>query len=251
MSLIVTPPLSGILKPATGGGGGVATLPAFPALSAWARWEPGRETTYSDGDDYTTLTDWSGNNRHWNRSSGALPEFKTNVLNGHAVADAAIVGTASGWDLGPDMSSLTEVHALMVLEAQSDPALDIGETIIWNVGTSGIASHVPYVNGLIFEGAFSTTRRDSLSKTLNLASAFFLLEIISTATEWTLILNGTETVHNTGINTVAAPASPHLLQGCRHKMAGGYIFPAKLSGGNRTTLINYFNGATAFNQGWS
>lgn len=214
--------------------------------STWAWYEGSREIGYSDGDFVPTATDQSGNARHFSQSgvSTISPKWQAAQLGGLAVYNGDHVAN-SGWNTGPDMSGLTAVHALMVVKAQQDPATDLGQTGLWNVGTDGNSEHIPYVNGLLYSDAFRTTRVDALSHTLNLASAYRLLEWVSTSSEWTLKINGTETVHSTGTNTVGCPASPTLLiasgASSRHKMAALYIFSAKLNSTDRTTMIDYIN----------
>lgn len=218
--------------------------PTFPTLGdVWAWYEATRETGYSNGDLVSPATDQSGNGRHWTQVvSGSRPQFETNQINSRAIYNADFGGF---WDTGPDMSALTAIHAFVIVKAKSDAAADIGQTGLWNVGTAALSEHIPYTNGLLYSDAFSDTRRDAMSHTLNLATAYRMLEWISTATEWTLKIDGTETVHTTATNTVAAPASPTLLIAAgatsRHKLAGLYIFSAKKTGSDRTDLIDYIN----------
>lgn len=250
MSLIVRPPLSGVIASAGGGGG----FPAFPSITGeWARWEPFRETGYSNGDFIEPLTDWSGNNRHFTHAGAdhTRPKFETGVLNGRAVANGDHADN-NGWDTGPDMSALTAVHYFEIVLAKDDPASQLGHTGLHDFGTDSLSDHFPYTDGNIYTDAFSTVRR-SANPTLNLATQFRLLEYISTTTEWTLIIDGTETLITTGTNTVAAPSVPWLLRASgadsRHRFAGGYLFSAELSGGDRTSLIDYLNDPDIFNLG--
>lgn len=229
------------------------SFPDFPSIaSEWGRWEAFRETGYTNGQQINPLTDWSGNTRHWS-NTGTRPQYKENGLNGLAVADAATGGGASGWPTGPNMSALTAVHAFMVIKAQNDPAGNIFETIPWVVGTSGIASHIPYTNGLIYDDAFSNTRKDAQPKVTNMASSFVLYEIVSASSEWTRKINGAtsgDDFFTTGTNTVSCPSAPELLTASRHELAGLYIFSAKLTT-DRAAVISYLNDASIFNLGVS
>lgn len=230
--------------------------PAFPSITGeWARYEAFRETIYSNGDFAPTATDQSGNGRHWTQSgaSNTSPKWLDGELNGLAVYDGDHAAN-NGWDTGPDMSGLTAVHAFMIVKAKDDPAGDLGRTGLWNVGTDANSEHIPYTNGLLYSDAFRTTRVDALSHTINLASDYRLLEWISTSSEWTLIINGTETVHSTGTNTVGCPMLPTLLIASgalgRHRLCGLHIFSNKLTT-DRATLLSYFNNAAIYNKGWS
>lgn len=164
------------------------------------------------------------------------------MLNGLAVANGGQAQN-TGWDVGPNMSGLTAAHAFAVIKALVDPAADIGETVLWRFGTDAAESHIPYINGLIYDDAFSTTRKDAQNKTTNMASAFVLYEVVSTSSEWTRRINGAtsgDDFFTTGTNTVGGIAAATLLVGSRHKLAGLYIFSAKLTT-DRTTLITYIN----------
>jgi len=254
MSMIINPFFFG----ASGGGG--FSGPDFPSIAdEWARYEPFRETGYNDGDGIEPLTDWSGNGRDWT-STGAdntLPQYKVNVLNGLAVANGNHVNNA-GWNTGPDMSGLTAVHVFIVMLASDDPATDLNQTGLWNIGTASDSAHVPYTNGFLYDDAGSTVRQGPLNHDTNLASAYRLYEIISTSSEWTRKINGAtggNDFFTTGSNTVGCPSSPTLLAasgaGSRHKMAGLYIFSAKLSSGDRTSVIDYLNDPDIFDTSFS
>src|ERR1051326_1661343 len=230
-------------RPITSG----SSAPAFPTISTtWAWYEPARETGYSDGDGISPLTDQSGNSRNWTNTgtTASHPQFQINQLNSLAVANGNHASN-SGWDTGPNMSGLTAVHAFMVVLAAADPAGDLAQTGLWNVGNDANSEHIPYVNGLLYSDAFSTTRHDGMGHTLNLASTYRLLEWVSTSSEWTLKINGTETVLTTGTNTVGCPSSPTLLTASgassRHKLAFLYISSAKLGSTDRTAIIDYIN----------
>lgn len=212
--------------------------------------EPSREIGYGNGDPIEPFTDQSGNSRHWTHTGGdeTLPRYEENVLNGLAVADGDHVGGNEGWNTGPDMSSLTAVHAFVIMKAKADPAGDIGQTGLWNMGTDALAAHVPYVDGVIYDDAFSNARKTTGNPDTNMASAFVLYEVISTSTEWTRKINGATSGNDhftTGTNTVAGPVNPTLLFNVgatsRHKLAGLYICSAKLDSTDRTTLVTYIN----------
>lgn len=238
------------MKTPAGGGG---SFPAFPTIGTeWGRWEPFREVGYGDGDAFTTLTDQSGNGRHWT-STNPVPKYKTNVLNGRPVADASVTGANNGWNTGPTMAALTAAHAFWVIKAQSDPAGGIDETILALFGTDPTANHIPYVDGTVYDGNFSTARKTTGNPTTSMSAAFVLYEQISTSSEWTRKINGATSGNDfftTATNTVGGSATPQLMTACRHKLAGLYIFSAKLTT-DRAAVISYLNDAAIFGTSFS
>jgi hypothetical protein len=233
--------------------------PDFPAITGeWLRLEAFRETAYANGAFVTTATDQSGNGRHFSQSGVASisPKLLTGDLNGLAVYNGDHADN-NGWDTGPNMSGLAEVHMFAVLIARSDPASELGHTGLYNLGSDSLSAHVPYLDGNDYDDAFSTTRKNTGNPVTNLASAYFVREIVSTATEWTRIINnaapGSGTDHfTTATNTVAGLVVPTLLVASgatsRHKLAGFYVFSSKLTT-DRTTLYSYFNDAAIYNLG--
>lgn len=224
--------------------------PAFPSISGtWAWYEAARETGYSDGDGIEPYTDQSGNGRHWTttRLDNTRPQYQANQINGLAVANGNH-GANRGWDTGPDMSGLTELHVFTVILAAADPAADIGQTGLWDIGTDSLSTHVPYINGLLYDDAGSTVRKDAQNHTTDLSSAYFLYEVVSKSGSWTRRINSATSGNdffNTGTNTVGCPSAPQMLEASgassRHKQAGLYIFSAELSSGDRTAFITYLN----------
>jgi hypothetical protein len=233
------------------------TFPAFPSVTnEWGRYEVFRETGYSNGNGIEPLTDWSGNTRHWTHSGtdASRPQYETGAgPNSQPVANGDHPNNL-GWNTGPDMSALTAAHFFAVMKAKADPAADIGDTGFWNFGTDALSAHVPYVDGNVYDDAGTTARKTAGNPATSLASAFRLYEVISTSSEWTLLVDGTQ-VFTTATNTVGCPAAPTLLfnagASSRHKLAAVYIFSAKKSGADRTAIIDYLNDPDIFATSYS
>src|SRR5688572_12957685 len=187
-----------LVNPYIHGAGGSA--PAFPSIgSTWEYWEPARETTYNNDDQITTLNGQE-NNRDWAKGgAGSAPLYKTNVLNGLAVADTD--GAARHWFTGPDMSALTAVHCFMVVLAINDPATDVGQTGLADMGSAATsAGHYPYTDSNIYEPSFSSARK-TLGNPAAALTSWRVYELISVSGEYTAKIDGTQ-IFTTGTNTV-------------------------------------------------
>jgi hypothetical protein len=219
--------------------------PAVPSTlsSIWEWWEPSRDS-YADNDPMGTLTGQFAA-KNFTSAGTDRPTFKTNQLNGLAVADVG-ASVRQGWS-GVDGTALTAGHIFLIVKAVNDPGI-ASRNQLWNIGTVSIAipDAYPFTDSKVYMGAGSTTRRTCTNPTLSLAS-WRLLEIITTSTEYTVLLDGTETLFTSGTNAVGFNNSMRLgLSGAGTswfvgQYAGMYLCSAKLSSGDRTTLINYIN----------
>jgi hypothetical protein len=183
--------------------------------------------------------------KNFTSSGTERPTFKANQLNGLAVADVG-ASVRNGWS-GVNGSALTAGHIFLIVKAVNDPGI-ASRNQLWNIGTGALGSPdaYPFTDSKVYMGAGSTTRRTCTNPTLSLA-AWRLLEIVTTSTEYTVRLDGTETLFTSGTNTVGFNISMRVgadgtgLAWFVGQYAGMYIFSAKLSSGDRTTLINYIN----------
>lgn len=231
MSFIINP-----YRYAVAGGGGNP----FGIASLWEWWEPSRDG-FNDNDTISVLTgQFAGKN--FARAVGNRPVYKANILNGLGVADFAAGG---GQALeGPNASALTAGHMFLVILARNDPGV-LGRATPWRIGTDGTNPDLyPFTNGTIFCGAGSTARKSIANPAASLTS-WRVFEVISTSSEFTVLLDGTQ-LSTTATNTVGFHTQIELGSGpgggtYDGQQAGIYIFSAKLSGGNRSTMVTYFN----------
>lgn len=234
-------------------GGGFPTFPTIASIWAWG--EPFREA-YANGANMTQLADQSGNGRHWVNTQGAdYPTMLTADLNSLAVAQ--FVGKTPGsptanrgqhWEW-PNLSGLTAVHLYAVLRGTADPSTTAGGEGGWHdTCGSGQISHIPYTDSNIYEGFGSTTRRTVGDPASSLA-AWYGYEIISTGSEYTVLRSGSS-LFTSGTNTVGWNSMPRRLGTGNNgsawwswsgKIAGVYIFSAKITGTDRSNLISYIN----------
>lgn len=134
----------------------------------------------------------------------------------------------------------------MVFRLDADPsAAGVGAGGVWDMGTAASLSHLPYINGAIYDAALSTARHDAIPHAINFATANVVYSVISTSSEWTNFENFTQ-LYTTATNTPALPATMVLgVSGGAGGMNGVVrelmIFGEKLSSTDRANLRAYLS----------
>lgn len=241
MSFIINPYIHGAGAPAP---------PAFPTIAdVWEWHEPDREGL-NDLDPISQLTGQvaPGAGHNWTQAvAGNKPTYLANQLNGAGVADFSSA-TAVDHLTALNPSALTAVHAFIVVKSDDDPP---GVSKIpWVFGTSGTKDTYPHTDSVIYQGPFSSTRRTIGDPAIALTS-WRVVEVVSTATKYEFRIDGatsgTGVFFTSGTNTVAVLSACWLgsnvsgANGWDGQIAGDYIFSAELSGGDRTSVIDYIN----------
>lgn len=240
------------IDPYVFGAGGGATTPSS-ITSIWEWWEPSREGL-SNNDPIITLTGQvsPGTGHNWGQAtSTSRPTYLSNQINGLGVAHFDITGGAGGadWMDGVNPHALTAVHFFIVMKMPSDPPGT--SQIAWAFGTdTSNPDAVPFTDSTIYAGPFSNARKTPGNPTPSLA-AWRVYEVVSTSSEWTWRIDGATT--GAGVFFTTATNSVAILTNCvlgadanganwkNEDIAGIYIFSAKLSSGDRTTMVNYLN----------
>lgn len=136
-------------------------------------------------------------------------------------------------------SGLTAAHMLIVLRTKTDPQ---SHGILWDYSGGTVAgSQINFSDGAIYDSFGSSARHDGISpgSAMNVLNIY---EVITTSSEWTCKLNGTQ-LFTTATNTVLFAASNSL--GAFDTVGSGYwqgdvpfigIWNAKLSAGNASYL---------------
>lgn len=213
---------------------------AIPNIWDW--WEP-RLEGLANNDPIGTLTgQFAANN--FTASGTARPTYLTAILNGEGVGQ---------WDGSSDLmtgvnpSALTAGHLFLLVKVDADPPPGVGTSGLWRVGTAAFDDHYPFnTDSKVYMGAGSNTRRTCTNPTLSLAD-WRLLEIVTTSSEYTVQLDGTESLFTSGTNTVAFRTDFNLGRGVtstvwfKGQIAGMYLFSAKLGATDRGTLVSYVN----------
>jgi hypothetical protein len=229
-------------------GGAAAFSPSdLATLRLWlkadgANYQDSGRTTLAtaDTDPVGSFTDFSSFAEHFSQATaGFRPTLQTNELN--SLPAVAFAGTDDVLN-GPDLSALTAAEVFVVFKVPADPTVGF-EGAIWKFGTDAAASDlVPFTDGNVYDGFGSTARKSTGNPTDSLA-AYVLYNIVTTATEWTSFINGTQHF-TTATNTVGFSATPTLGANVipAYSMASVcelILCSAKLSAGDKTSVKSY------------
>lgn len=136
----------------------------------------------------------------------------------------------------------------MVARKDADPAPATSAAGFYQYGSSGAGVLFVHTDGNVYDDWGSTTRVNTGNPTLNLASNSFLYNVVSSATEWTSYINGTQH-YTTGTNTVGWSAAPNTVLGYSAgaawflfgRVAEMVIFDGELTASERRLMHLYFN----------
>lgn len=216
------------------GGGGISLLTGM-----WDWWEPELEGL-SNGANITQLTGQKspGTGHNWTTSTCAgVPTFAANVING--LGAARFNGEHCLGNVDP--SALTAMHMFRVVKIDAENSADTLGDFCTDV--VNIPELYTWVDGKIYDGSGSNLRRDCGNPAATLTS-WRVFETISTSSEWTALLDGTQ-LFTTGTNTVSIPSNCKLGANTTRNLvghiAGVYIFASKITGSDRTDMVNYLN----------
>jgi hypothetical protein len=224
----------------------------------WGWWEPGRDSG-TNGVGLQTLTDQSGNARHWTQATeGSRPLYDTtNALNGHAVAT---FNTDRFWD-GPDMSGIDQgfgstkkAHMFLVVKCDADPAAAGGDSGLWKITGASDSTHFPFTDSIVYDSVLKGSRETLGNHASSLAS-WRVYEASAIASSGSGVPDGEYIV---SLDGVQFPNSPFNVvevdfvagstlgknlagQGFKGKMAGLYLFTGKLVGTDRDAMVGYLN----------
>lgn len=162
-------------------------------LAIWLRADLG----LTMGTGVSAWADQSGNGRNYSQATGSRQPTLGTAINGketlHFTAAATQFLTRTG------AYAFTAAHVFIVAKIVADPPPGIKDGL-WRFGT-GAASHYPLSTGTLYEEFGTNTRRDAIAKAISLTTDH-CYEVITTATEYTIKLNGTQ-IYTSGTNTVA------------------------------------------------
>lgn len=225
------------------GAGDVTATAPIPSTIAdmWEWWEPSRETGYIDGDFMPSMLGQvaPGTGHDFVQAAADVnkPTFQTNELNGLAVVEFNGASGRSFNSVNP--SALTAAHLFLIVKMDSANSA----TSPWDFGTAFDENHYEWLDGNIYDGTASSSRY-TVGNPTPAVTSWRLIEVISTSSEWTFLMDGSQ-LFTTGTNTVSLSSSCKLGanrgRGCSGKAAGGYLFSAKKTGTDRTTLVDYAN----------
>lgn len=173
----------------------------------------------SDNDAIATATDSSGQGNHATQSNGAKrPTFKTGIINGLPVV-RFVSSVEAVLELPNIFTGLTAGDGLILCK-NSDLASQSG---LWKFGSDGASDHVPYVDGIIYDGFASTVRKSAGDPTQDLGS-WTLYEVSSSSGEWTVRINNS-VLYTTGSNAVGWTTAPTIGRSAGVQWGGGRHSP--------------------------
>lgn len=222
-------------------GAGTVSIPGPSSIEgAWEFWEPRLEGLANNASITQLTGQISPGTGHNFVAAGCagLPTYVENVLNGQGVARFNGEHCLGGVD--PSVESLTAAHIFAVVKTDAE----LVANTMWKFGTDIV--NVPdlynWVDGKIYDSAFSTLRRDCGNPTPVLTD-WRVVEIVSTSSEWTYLLDGVQQVTD-ATNTVGLRTSLILGANTTRNLvghiAGVYIFAQKLTTG-RAAMVDYLN----------
>ena len=238
-------------------GGGFST--PSDIASIWDWWEPSRDTG-TNGVGLQTLTGQK-NSRNWTQTtSGSRPLYDTtNALNGNAVihCDARYYDGPDMTGIGSGVGAGKTAHVLIVAKADNYIETDIQGVGLWKLSSAGAGTLYGYsgTGGHIYETALQSSRADNIDPGTSLA-AWLVYEVSLIASsalavadgEYSIKINGTQ-IYSGSIVGMGFSATPLLGRTndsgnqwlFKGRIAGMYLFSAKLGTTDRTNLIGYIN----------
>jgi len=239
---------------------GAVAMAAFSPLDipSLKLWLDGTRGTYVDAGttlatDGQTIQQWndqSGQGNHATQAgAGARPTYRLTGGSNSKPALEFITANSNSLVLPDFMTGFTNGEMHIVIKLRTDPPASTATAGIWTLGgDAASADFFPWTDGVIYDGFMTDTRKTTVDPTPALTSWHLYNNISAGAVpgpaEWTSNLDGTQ-IFTTATNVVATTASPRLggtfvsgfyLDGYISEV---FIFNAKLSAGQRTSLKAY------------
>lgn len=171
----------------------------------WLRADQG---TVAGSSGIATWQDQSGNGRHFTAASGPEePTLNATAINGHPGLVGDGVNTLMTGAAFTGAAETGSVDVFIVFVCDEDPtATGLGGR--WQLGSPGTTEdYVPFANGLIYCGIFSTARK---STNVAMGAHYFetprLFEVHSAANAWEMLTDGASR-YTDNTNTVSNGAA--------------------------------------------
>ena len=233
-------PLTGSLAPLSAATSAIAFSPEqVSGLELWLKADG--ITGLANADPIATWPDSSGNSRDATQAtSGMRPTYRTNVVNGKPIV--RFDGSDDYFALPNFLTGFTAGEIFCVLKIDADPPATGGATGI-GIWGSGIQSHLPWTDGIIYDSFGSTARKTTVDPTPALTS-WRLYNVTSKSGEWTSRLDGVQ-LYTTATNTVGWSSAPILgySQAALYYLDGDLaellLFSRELTSGERANVQSY------------
>lgn len=177
------------------------------------------------------------------------PGYNPIQINGRPTVffDASTAGSEKYMTLTKSLASYAASHAFVVLKLVVALPVTVG-TGLWKLGSSGLASHFPYVDNTIYDDGGGTTRYTCGSPVVSLANP--VVYEVANGSTWTSRINGTQQFTSAS-NTVGLSAAPEIGSNTSFStFCDGYwcemmMFNRILTAPERQLVVGYLNGLYA------
>lgn len=219
--------------------GATPTPSPTPLMSGLIAWTEGRFEAYSNGADACTWHDQSGNANDFVTSAPNCMTFATGSLNGHP---SFRQGGGNTYATLPNiMSALTEATIMIIVKVDADCSYNG----LWDFSAADFGQTFPYSDCVIYEN-WGTTVRKTYGDPTPALDSYVVYTVWSKASDWGAQINDGTPV-TSGSNTVTFKTAPLIgvesnggkpLEG---NVVAVLIYNTKLTSGNITTNLNYFD----------
>jgi hypothetical protein len=156
-----------------------------------------------------TWNDVSGAGHDASQATGARqPTYNARSINGQPTVffDASVPGAERIMSLAGSLS-LSAAHVFFVAQSVSAVPPAAARSGIWHFGTSGLTSHLPYIDSIIYDD-FASNARYTCGAPVAAITSPYCYEVQASSV-WASFINGVSQFTNTP-NTVAWAGSPEL-----------------------------------------
>lgn len=154
-----------------------------------------------------TAYDLSGNGRNWTQgTAGFKPSVAADARFGSRLA-MVFDGTDDRLG-GPTMAALTSSTILVSIVVDADPPGAVAQSGLWTIGTSGLATHYPLTDSIIYDDCGTNARKTVGNPTPPLTTAR-IYGVRNATNDWTAYIDGS-VAFNTATSTPGFSATPLL-----------------------------------------
>lgn len=202
--------------------------------------------TWLEPDSYNGMTNvWEDKSTQGNDWTAAVGFEPSVVSGGPEYNSQDVVQFSDHYLIGPNLSSLTEAEVFILLDIDADPPQSGVQTGLYFLASLG--SHYPWVNGTIYDGFCSNSRKTVGNPTESLTDPR-VVNIWSASSDWNYNLDSSS-LYSTVSNTVTGPATTYLGRSdggggpfyLRGRIRAFILYDGKLSASDRAAVYNYLD----------
>jgi hypothetical protein len=167
----------------------------------WLRSDLG--LTFNSG-NVSTWKDQSGQGHDCSQgTSTRQPAYNVSPINGIPTLffDASTAGSEKIFSMAGSLAGLTAGHVFFVAKSVNALPPAQSRTGIWNLGGAATASHLPYLDSIVYDSFGSNTRYTEGAAVVTITNPFYY-EVRASSSSWNSFMNGISQFSTTP-NTVA------------------------------------------------